>query len=113
VSDYGKHLSEVCGRHRELPADQQRIQGRERDRRVEGVKRRLEEQRDEINRLEGRLTGARRRRAALIRKLGEAGLSERAIAPLAGVSNVTVHNVLRGRNVPQGLSTPTQHEETP
>lgn len=70
------------------------------DRGVEGVKARLAEQREEIDGLERHLRAARRRRETLIRKLGRAGLSERAIAAIAGVSSTTVHNFLRGPNEP-------------
>lgn len=61
---------------------------------IDEVKACLAEQRSEAERLQRLLAGVRRRRDGLIQELGCAGLSERAIAPIAGISNVAVHNIL-------------------
>jgi len=54
---------------------------------IEGVKVRLRDQRREIETLERRLSKAKKRRGLLIAKLRTAGLSLRAVADIAGISN--------------------------
>lgn len=61
------------------------------DRGLQGILDRLADQRDEIAALERQLEAAKKRRRTLIAKCRKAGLSLRAIAPFAGITNVRIH----------------------